>query len=216
MTQAKALLLDAMGTLIGLRQSVGTLYSAAAADYGLELEAESLDRAFAQAYSQAPPLAFPGVTPAHLEQAERSWWQQRIDTTFKAAGVKNLPIGLAGELFDRFAQPEPWAVYAEVPDALERWRQSGLALMVVSNFDRRLHGLLEQLGLRDAVDGVLVSSEAGAAKPDPALFEAALSQVPCSAEQALLIGDSGADQQAAAAAGMRCLRLQRPSGLLVP
>ena len=51
MTQAKALLLDAMGTLIGLRQSVGTLYSAAAADYGLELEAESLDRAFAQAYS---------------------------------------------------------------------------------------------------------------------------------------------------------------------
>ena len=37
MTQAKALLLDAMGTLIGLRQSVGTLYSAAAADYGLSL-----------------------------------------------------------------------------------------------------------------------------------------------------------------------------------
>ena len=216
MTQAKALLLDAMGTLIGLRQSVGTLYSAAAADYGLELEAESLDRAFAQAYSQAPPLAFPGVTPAHLEQAERSWWQQRIDATFKAVGVKHLPIGLAGELFDRFAQPEPWAVYAEVPDALERWRQSGLALMVVSNFDRRLHGLLERLGLRDAVDGVLVSSEAGAAKPDPALLEAALSQVPCSAEHALLIGDSGADEQAAAAAGMRCLRLQRPSGLLVP
>ena len=148
MTQAKALLLDAMGTLIGLRQSVGTLYSAAAADYGLDLEAEALDRAFAQAYSQAPPLAFPGVAPAHLAQAERSWWQQRIEATVKAVGVKQLPIGLAGELFDRFAQPEPWAVYAEVPDALERWRQSGLALMVVSNFDRRLHGLLERLGLR--------------------------------------------------------------------
>ena len=131
-------------------------------------------------------------------------------------GVKNLPIGLAGELFDQFAQPEPWAVYPEVPDALERWRQSGLVLIVVSNFDRRLHGLLERLGLRDAVDGVLVSSEAGAAKPDPALLEAAIAQVPCSAEQALLIGDSGADEQAAAAAGMRCLRLQRPSGLLVP
>ena len=60
MTQPQALLLDAMGTLIGLRQSVGTLYGAAAADYGLELEAEALDRAFAQAYSQAPPLTFPG------------------------------------------------------------------------------------------------------------------------------------------------------------
>ena len=216
MTQAKALLLDAMGTLIGLRQSVGTLYSAAAADFGLDLEAEALDRAFAQAYSQAPPLAFPGVAPAHLEQAERSWWQQRIEATFKAVGVKQLPMGLAGERFGRCAHPERGAVSAEVPGALERWRQSGLALMVVSNFDRRLHGLLERLGLRDAVDGVLVSSEAGAAKPDPALLEAALGQVPCSAEQALLIGDSGADEQAAAAAGMRCLRLQRPSGLLVP
>ena len=102
-----------------------------------------------------------------------------------------------------------------MPDALERWRQNDLSLIVVSNFDRRLHGLLESLGLRDAVDGVLVSSEAGAAKPDPALLEAAIAQVPCSAKQALLIGDSGADEQAAAAAGMRCLRLQRPSGLLV-
>jgi len=107
-------------------------------------------------------------------------------------------------------------VYAEVPAALERWRHNGLSLFVVSNFDRRLHGLLERLGLRDAVDGVLVSSEAGAAKPDPALLELALGQVSCSAEQALLIGDSSADEQAAAAAGMRCLRLQRPSGLLVP
>ena len=79
MTQPQALLLDAMGTLIGLRQSVGTLYGAAAADYGLELEAEALDRAFAQTYSQAPPLTFPGVAPAHLEQAERFWWQQRIE-----------------------------------------------------------------------------------------------------------------------------------------
>ena len=91
MTQAKALLLDAMGTLIGLRQSVGTLYSAAAADYGLDLEAEALDRAFAQAYSQAPPLAFPGVAPALLEQAERSWWQQRIDATFKACLLYTSP-----------------------------------------------------------------------------------------------------------------------------
>ena len=216
MTHPKALLLDAMGTLIGLRQSVGTLYSAAAADFGLELEADALDRAFAQAYSTAPALTFPGVAAAHLEQAERSWWQQRIEATFTAVGVTHLPIGLAGELFDRFAQPEPWAVYPDVPDALERWRQNDLSLIVVSNFDRRLHGLLESLGLRDAVDGVLVSSEAGAAKPDPALLEAAIAQVPCSAKQALLIGDSGADEQAAAAAGMRCLRLQRPSGLLVP
>ena len=51
MTRTKALLLDAMGTLIGLRQSVGTVYSAAAEDHGLDLEPEALDRAFGQAYS---------------------------------------------------------------------------------------------------------------------------------------------------------------------
>jgi putative hydrolase of the HAD superfamily len=216
MTPPRALLLDAMGTLIGLRRPVGELYAEAAADHGLTLEAADLDRAFLQAYRSAPPLAFPGTAAAHLEQAERHWWQQRIAATFAAAGVPQLPMGLAADLFDRFADPAPWGVYPEVPTALERWRTRGLRLVVVSNFDRRLHRLLQRLGLRDALEEVVVSSEVGAAKPDPAPLTAALALLELPAAQVWHIGDSDADEAAAAAAGIRCLRLARPGGVLLP
>ena len=215
MNAPQGLLLDAMGTLIGLRRSVGQIYAETAADHGLELEPEALDAAFAAAYAKAPPLAFPHVESAHLEQAERAWWQQRIETCFKAVGVQPLPIGLSSELFDRFAGPELWGVYPEVPAALERWRQRGLKLVVVSNFDRRLLRLLEQLDLRQWLDAVLVSSEVGAAKPDPALLQAALDQLQLQADEVWLVGDSSADAQAAAAAGMHCLKLNRPNGILL-
>ena len=47
MNAPQGLLLDAMGTLIGLRRSVGQIYAETAADHGLELEPEALDAAFA-------------------------------------------------------------------------------------------------------------------------------------------------------------------------
>jgi putative hydrolase of the HAD superfamily len=215
MTAPKALLLDAMGTLIGLRRSVGEFYAEVAREHGLELAPEQLDNAFIEAYRQAPPLAFPATAPAHLEQAERHWWQQRIQQTFQGAGVSQLPMGLGSDLFDRFASPEPWAVYPEVVAALGRWRHRGLKLVVVSNFDQRLHRLLALLGLRELLDGVLVSSALGVAKPDPAPLQRALAMLELGPNQAWHLGDSAADRQAAAAAGIRYLHLNRPGGLIV-
>ena len=51
MTDARrpeGLLLDAMGTLIGLRRSVGSTYAAFAAEYGLSVEAEAINAVFQQ------------------------------------------------------------------------------------------------------------------------------------------------------------------------
>ena len=43
MSQPSGLLLDAMGTLIGLRQSVGESYAAIAQDFGLEVAPEAIN-----------------------------------------------------------------------------------------------------------------------------------------------------------------------------
>ncbi len=64
--------------------------------------------------------------------------------------------------------------YPEVPGVLRDLRAAGLVLVVVSNWDVSLHGVLEDTGLRDLVDGVLTSAEAGEAKPGGAMFRAAL------------------------------------------
>lgn len=48
------LLLDAMGTLIGLKDSVGTTYAALAQRHGLTVEPVAIDRVFGSIYGQAP------------------------------------------------------------------------------------------------------------------------------------------------------------------
>lgn len=206
----RGLLLDAMGTLISLRQSVGSTYASVAADHGLSLDAGQIDRLFPAVYRDAPPLAFPALTRADLEQAERGWWAARIDTLLQRLGAPPGSTELHRDLFDRFAAAELWTVPEDVPGALARWHQQGLRLAVVSNFDQRLEGLLEALGLRPWFSAVVISSRAGAAKPSPAPLRLALEQLGLRADEAWHIGDSQEDAAAARAAGLPCLLVRRP------
>lgn len=206
----QGLLLDAMGTLITLRESVGTTYAAVASEHGLVADAEAIDALFPQIYCAAPPLAFSPAEPQELLEAERSWWGDRIREVFEATGTAEaLPPGLVTDLFDRFAQPQLWRVYPEVPDHLAAWRRQGLRLAVVSNFDRRLHGLLASLGLLPWLEVVIVSSEVGAAKPSPLPFQRALEALDLQPHQVWHVGDQPEDGQGAARAGVPCLLLKR-------
>jgi len=204
------LLLDAMGTLIGLKDSVGTTYAALAQRHGLTVEPAAIDRVFGSIYGQAPPLAFPGLEGPALKGAEITWWGERINETLLQAGAGPAPEGLQMELFERFACTDLWRVFAEVPCQLEAWKARGLKLAVVSNFDQRLHDLLEGLGLNRWLDAVVISSQAGAAKPNPKPLLLALQALELGAHQVWHVGDSAADEQAAQAAGIHCVLVKRP------
>jgi len=207
----QALLLDAMGTLLGLRASVGSTYAAVAAEHGLQLEPAALDQAFRAAYRAAPPLAFPGLSGAELERAERNWWSERIAAVLRGVGEEGGgPPELHEQLFDLYATPRLWRVYDEVPEALARWRMQGLRLAVVSNFDQRLEGLLEAFDLLRWLDVVILSSRAGAAKPSALPFQLALAQLGLAPHQAWHIGDSPEDESGARAAGLPCVLVRRP------
>lgn len=206
----RGLLLDAMGTLIGLRASVGHTYEGLAAEHGITVAAEAIDRAFPAVLRQAPPLAFPGLDGDSLLQAERSWWGERIDAVLQAAGAEAAPTALHHALFDRFADPSLWQVYPDVPAVLRRWHRAGLRLAVVSNFDQRLQPLLQGLGLGELFQRVVVSSSIGAAKPSPLPFRAALEALDLAATQVWHVGDSPEDRAGAQAAGIRCLLVRRP------
>jgi putative hydrolase of the HAD superfamily len=199
-----------MGTLIGLRQSVGTTYAELASRHGIHLEPASLDRAFRQAYRSAPPLAFPQLSGSALVEAERGWWCSVVSATLEQASAREVPPAIGHQLFDLYATPDPWKVYPEVAALLERWHRRGLRLAVVSNFDSRLAPLLEKLGLAPWLDAVIVSSRAGAAKPDPAPFRQALDELGLDAAAVWHVGDSPEDEAGAAAAGMACVLIRRP------
>jgi putative hydrolase of the HAD superfamily len=92
-----------------------------------------------------------------------------------------------------------------VSEALARLRALGLELAVVGNWDLRLPEHLDRLGLAPFFSAVVSSASAGAAKPDPRPFLAALELVAVSPERALHVGDSAADEDGARAAGLRFL-----------
>lgn len=208
----KGLLIDAMGTLFGLAAPVAKVYGQAAREAGVGVKAQLLDAAFRRAFAAAPPLAFPDVAPDRLPLEEWHWWRALIGNVFRLAGTQLSPAVLSQlteTLFAHYADARAWVVYEDVPPYLERWHNAGLKLAVVSNFDGRLPGLLEDLGLLQWFDAVLVSSRDGAAKPNPVLLHRALAQLGMAPQDVWHLGDSPADWQGAEAAGIHCVALKR-------
>ena len=106
-----------------------------------------------------------------------------------------------------------FGAYHDVAPALVELRADGVKLVVVSNWDVSLHTVLEQTGLAGLIDGVISSAEAGAAKPDPAIFATALAFVGARADDAFMAGDSvETDIAGAQAAGIAPVLVARATG----
>lgn len=102
--------------------------------------------------------------------------------------------------------------YEDAPRALEVLRGLGLRLVCVSNWDFELQQVLERVGLAGLFDAIVSSAAAGARKPDPEIFRAALRVAGCEAEEAIHVGDSDVDVEGAEAAGIEVLRIDRKGG----
>src|SRR2546430_1245203 len=141
---------------------------------------------------------------------ERGWWSAVVRRAFGPAAERPSFDRCFAELFAHYGRPEAWRVFPEVPEALRLLRAHGLTLAVVSNFDGRLPRVLASLGLRPLVDLVVHSTAAAAAKPDPAIFRAALSALGVAPPAALHAGDGlVTDVEGARRAGLRAVLVDR-------
>ena len=206
----RAVLLDAAGTLIDLTRPLGDTYSELAREFGGDLDPGTLAAGFRTAFTDIPPMAFPGRSGADLDRAERGWWRVVVERATRAAGGVPEFDGYFDRLYAHYASARAWRAYPEVPDVLSALRGRGFELAVVSNFDSRLPPLLDALGLAPFFDAVVCSAQAGAAKPDRAIFAHALAALGIEASEALHVGDSReADYDGARAAGIEALLVDR-------
>jgi len=213
MLQPKVIFLDAVGTLFGVQGSVGDQYRQVAQRHGVSADAAALDQAFREAFKTAAPMAFPGLEPTQVPAHEYAWWRQIAQQTFVVVGqlaqFADFEAFFA-DLYAYFATAEPWVVYPDTLSSLERWRSLGIELGVLSNFDSRLYGVLQALQLDSFFQSVTISTEVGAAKPDAAIFHAALRKHGYAAADAWHVGDSQReDVEGARAAGLRGIWLVR-------
>jgi putative hydrolase of the HAD superfamily len=207
----QAVLLDAAGTLIRTARPVAETYAAVARAHGAVLDPDRLAKAFAQVFADMPGLAFDWSSTAELHALERDWWRSLVSRVISTAGDGVTDFDTFFEaLYSHYAQGAAWACFPEVPGVLDELRARGCRLAVVSNFDSRLPGILEDLDIRSRFDAVIHSSAARHAKPDPAIFALALDALAVTPANAVHVGDGEvADLQGAASAGLKALLLRR-------
>jgi putative hydrolase of the HAD superfamily len=186
-----------MGTLVHLIPPGPAL----AAAFGVDLE--TAERAFRAEVDFYLAHQLEGSDPKTLADLR----ERAAAVLADAAGVpRDGAVGalMASLRFEAFADAAP---------ALEQLRARGMRLVVVSNWDWSLTDVLGGAGMLPLLDGVITSAEVGAAKPDPAIFEAGLAAAGCSAGEAVHVGDSvDHDVEGARAAGIRPLLLAREGG----
>jgi putative hydrolase of the HAD superfamily len=213
MKQPKVIFLDAVGTLFGVKGSVGQVYAEMAQRFGVTVASENVNQAFFQSFKTASAPVFSGIEPAETSQREFEWWRAIALRTFQQVGVLNQFSDFSAfftELYAYFATAEPWFIYPDILPALHNWQQLGIELGVLSNFDSRLYSVLQSLELAQFFTSVTISWEVGAAKPQPQIFAVGLDKHRCPAELAWHIGDSfEEDYHGAKAAGLRAIWLRR-------
>jgi putative hydrolase of the HAD superfamily len=212
-TKPQVIFLDAVGTLFGVKGSVGEIYGAIASKFGVASDIKLLNRAFSQSFQKSPLMAFPDADKDGIPELEFDWWKAIALSTFEIAGVITQFTNFDDfftELYRHFATAQPWYLYPDAIPSLEAWQKQGIELGIISNFDTRLYQVLEILDLKQYFLTITISSITGAAKPDAKIFRTALEKHDCSGDRAWYIGDSfKEDYCGAASVGIKSFLLQR-------
>src|SRR5437870_4521793 len=210
----KAIFFDGAGTLIHLPKSVGYHYALVGKRVGLVLEAATLDRAFAACWKKMP------IRPAiegPREDDDKGWWLELVDQVIDQAAPRTSELdrdAFFEAAYSHFAEAGVWELYPDVIEVLEALRPR-FDLAVISNFDGRLRMILEQFGVSQYFSHVFLSSELGADKPDPLIYQRALKLSRLAPDETLHVGDDPVrDWQGAEAAGLSVFHLQRPRNSL--
>lgn len=119
---------------------------------------------------------------------------------------------LAAELAERFGEERRarHEVFGDAAGALNRLGESHTLALVTNGAACLQREKLAASGLSGHFEAVVVSADLGAAKPDPSVFEAALSKLGVDAEHAVMIGDSiPKDVDGALAAGLGAIWVNR-------
>ena len=210
----KAIFFDAVGTLFYLTKTVGDHYAYIGREIGLDLDAQELERAFRTAWKKVPQRA---AIDGPRDNDDTGWWRELVDLVLDqvAPSLNELDRDNFFEIaYEHFAEVGVWELYPEVRGVLEQL-QPHFQLAVISNFDGRLRLILEHLGISKFFRHVFVSSELGADKPDPEIYQHALQFIDLKPNEVLHVGDDPErDWEAASAAGLSIFRLDRQENSL--
>lgn len=139
-------------------------------------------------------------------------WVGMYSLLCRRLGIAEEPERIARRVYDEFGDSARWRAYDDVEPAFQRLAARGVALGIISNWDRRLASILEGLGLTELLSTVVSSADVGLRKPDPRVFELACARLGVAPGEAAHVGDHHyADIVGATAVGMTPVLIDRHS-----
>ena len=113
-------------------------------------------------------------------------------------------------LYETWGNYDNYELYEDVKDAIKIMHDHGLYIACISNEDGWLESFFKHFGIREDFDYIISSEEAGAEKPNPAIFEKALSDTGFKPHEVIFIGDSLlSDYFGSKAVGMKSILIDR-------
>ena len=198
----EAVLLDAYGTLVELRDPAARLAERLAAE-GHPQPAQRVEAALAgeiRFYRRHHDRGRDATTLAAL----------RLDCARVLAEGLGPDIPPLPRLAAILVESLRFELIPDVLPALDDLAAAGLRLAVVSNWDVGLGDVLADLGVAGRFEAVVVSAVVGAGKPHPAIFAHALSALGVPPARALHCGDHPeSDCAGARRAGVRAVLIDR-------
>jgi HAD superfamily hydrolase (TIGR01509 family) len=136
--------------------------------------------------------------------------EEDMASVLAACGVDPEP-GLVTELLEleRRSLLTRIHLYEDSIPVLRALRARGVRTALVSNCSRSTRPVVDDLGLEREMDAVVLSFEVGAAKPDAAIYRAALDRLGSEPAGAAFVDDQSVYCDGAAALGMRTYLIQR-------
>ncbi len=205
-----AITLDVGHTLIHPWPSLGAIYARGAAAHGVHISAMEVEERFPAAWKRCRAGANLQGYGTSFEEAFEFWSAVVAEVLYD----REMPAGafqpMIRDLYNAFARGDAWRMDPHWFTVLHTCRRQGIAIGLISNWDVRLRKVLDEIGLLRQVDAVAISAERGVEKPDPALFNVALSDLGVPAEHVVHAGDSWAeDVEGARSAGVAPVWLNR-------
>ncbi|MCB1124117.1 MAG: HAD-IA family hydrolase [Verrucomicrobiae bacterium] len=176
---------DVTGTLIDPFPSIGAIYAEVLHRHGLFLTEADLEMRFMSAFHKSRMEPLEPVS----EKAEKARWQTIIQNIL----LEHFSEEIFEDLWLTLGESRHWKPKPRLFRTLESLLQDGFDLIVVSNWDARLHGLLSALKLTPYFSRVFISTEVGLEKPSPAFFQTVAGKLGAASETLLHVGNSQAE-----------------------
>ena len=200
----KAVVFDAVGTLIYPQPGVAAAYQAAIEKhFGVQIDKEVVSAAVRSALTSRSA----GDELTTSESQEREFWSDLVKQLCPAGKAFNACFE---ELFAHFGDAANWRVFDDTATTIRGLQQLGLPVAIASNFDDRLNAVCDGLPEVASIPHRIVSSLVGYRKPATPFFEAVAKVLNLSPAKILMVGDDPTnDVNGARAAGLQAVLIDR-------